>query len=187
MAVALGTLGLVEVSGADVHDAAYPALALTVIGAMLVLGAWVGRAGGLILLGVVAALALAAASVAEPRFGGDRRTVEDPVTATRVEDRYFVPAGSILLDMSNIHDIARLEGRTIEVEARAGDLTVVLPEGVDAVVDAVIAVAGEANIAGEVSGGTNVHVQREIDGGADAPEIELKMDLVVGSIEVRQP
>jgi len=35
--------------------------------------------------------------------------------------------------------------------------------------------------------GTNVHVQREIDGGADAPEIELKMDLVVGSIEVRQP
>jgi len=187
VAVALGTLGLVEVAGADVPDAAYPALALTVIGAMLVLGAWVGRAGGLILLGVVAALALAAASVAEPRFGGDRRTVEDPVTATRVEDRYFVPAGSILLDMSNIHDIARLDGRTIEVEARAGDLTVVLPEGVDAVVDADIAVAGEANIAGEVFDGTNVHVQREIDGGADAPEIELKMDLVVGSIEVRQP
>lgn len=105
----------------------------------------------------------------------------------RVEDRYFVPAGSILLDMSNIHDIARLDGRTIEVEARAGDLTVVLPEGVDAVVDADIAVAGEANIAGEVFDGTNVHVQREIDGGADAPEIELKMDLVVGSIEVRQP
>ena len=145
VAVALGTLGLVEVAGADVPDAAYPALALTVIGAMLVLGAWVGRAGGLILLGVVAALALAAASVAEPRFGGDRRTARTRATATRVEDRYFVPAGSILLDLTKVHDLARLDGRTIEVEASAGDLIVVLPEGVDADVDADIAVAGEAN------------------------------------------
>ena len=38
--------------GGTVVDTAYPALALAVVGAMLVVGAFVGRAGGLILLGL---------------------------------------------------------------------------------------------------------------------------------------
>src|SRR4051794_16678693 len=63
VAVALGALGLYDAAGGAVLDAAYPALALAVVGAMLVVGAFVGRAGGLILLGLAAAFALALTSV----------------------------------------------------------------------------------------------------------------------------
>lgn len=186
-AIALGSLGLYDVAGGSVVDAAYPALALTVVGIMLVLGAWFGRAGGLIFLGIVAVLALAAASVTTPRWEGDRWIEATPTTAIQVEDRYSVPAGSIHLDMSNIRDIERLDGQRIDLEANAGELVVTLPEGVDAHVVADLAVAGEANVAGEIRNGTNVHIERDIDGGANAPEITVNLDLVVGDIEVRQP
>ncbi len=186
LAIALGSLGLYDVAEGGVVDAAYPALALTVVGSMLVVGAWVGRAGGLILLGLVATLALAGASVAEPRFDGDRRLLETPTTAVQVEDRYFVPAGAIHVDLSNIRDVERLEGRTIEVAANAGEIVVTVPDGIDVDVDADVAVGGEVRILDEERGGPNISMQREIDGGTDAPAMDLELDLVVGSIEVRQ-
>jgi len=185
LAVALGALGLYDVTAGGVADAAYPALALVVIGTMLVVGAWFGRPGGLIALGVVASLALLGTSVAEPRFAGDRRLTETPTTAVQVEERYFVPAGAMHIDMSNIRDIERLDGRTIEVGANAGEIVVTLPEGVDANVNADVAF-GEIDVLGEERGGTGLSVQDTVDGGADAPEIDLDLDLAFGSIEVRQ-
>ncbi len=124
--------------------------------------------------------------MAEPRFDGDRRQVETPTIATQVEDSYFVPAGSLHLDMSNIRDIERLDGREIDLEANAGEIIVTLPEGVDATVDADVSVAGEVTVLGDTRGGTGVSIERTIDGGEDAPEIDLNLDLLLGSIEVRQ-
>jgi phage shock protein PspC (stress-responsive transcriptional regulator) len=186
LAVALGSLGLYDVTQGGVADAAYPALALAVIGGMLVVGAWFGRPGGLIALGVVATIALLATSVAEPRFAGERMTSETPTIATQVEDRYFVPAGSVRLDLSNIRDVERLDGRTVEVEANAGELVVILPENLDVDIDADVAVAGEVTVLGETRGGTGVSMERTVDGGPGAPRMDLKLDVVFGSIEVRQ-
>ncbi len=187
LAVALGTLGLYDVAQGGVADAAYPAIALAVIGAMLVVGAWFGRPGGLTILGVVAALTLVGTSVAEPRFTGDRNLHETPTTAVQVQDRYFVPAGEVYLDLRNISDVEDLDGRTVDLEANAGHLVVVLPDGVDAQVDAHVAGAGDISLpdAGR-SGVGGISVNRTIDGGVDVPEIDLNLDLVVGSIEVRQ-
>ena len=67
LAVALGSLGLYDVAQGGVADAAYPALALAVIGTMLVVGAWFGRAGGLILLGLITVVLLLAASLSGQR------------------------------------------------------------------------------------------------------------------------
>ena len=52
IATGVGTLGIIDVSGTSVPDAAYPALALALTGAMLLLGAFWGRAGGLIFIGL---------------------------------------------------------------------------------------------------------------------------------------
>lgn len=186
LAVALGALGLYESAGGGVVETAYPALALAVIGLMLVVGAWFGRAGGLILLGLVATIALVATSVAEPRFDGERLVSETPTTAVQVQDRYFVPAGSIRVDLSNIRDVERLDGRTVEVEANAGEVLVILPEGIDVTVVADVTVAGEVDLLGQRVDGTGVSLTRTVDGGPDAPVMELELDLVVGSIEVRQ-
>ena len=46
-------LGIVDLAGAGVADAAYPALAVAITGVMLLVGAFFGRAGGLILVGLV--------------------------------------------------------------------------------------------------------------------------------------
>ncbi len=187
VAIALGSLGLYEVAGGAVVDAAYPALALTVVGVMLVVGAWVGRAGGLIFLGIVAAVSLAVTSTVDPRFDGDREIDALPTTALQVKDSYSVPAGSIHVDLSNIRDIERLDGREINVDANAGEIVVTLPEGVDVDVRAEVSIAGEARVLDDDRNGTDVLIERQIDGGVDAPEIELDLELLVGSIEVRQP
>ena len=53
--IGIGTLGVIDAAGTDVPDAGYPALAMAVTGVMLVVGAFWGRAGGLILVGLIAA------------------------------------------------------------------------------------------------------------------------------------
>jgi len=186
VAIALGSLGLYDESGGSVVDAAYPALALTVVGVMLLLGAWVGRAGGLILLGVVATIVLLAAATTGPSFRGDRQLDARPTSAAQVKDRYAVPAGSIHLDLSDIEDLDQLDGRDIRVDANVGELVVTVPDGVDVDVRAEISIAGEADVFGEIHNGSDVLIEHQLDGGADAPQIDLDVQLFVGSIEVRQ-
>jgi phage shock protein PspC (stress-responsive transcriptional regulator) len=187
VAVALGSLGLYDVSGGSVVGSAYPALALTVVGVMLVVGAWVGRAGGLIFLGVVAAIALAISSaVVNTDFDGDRQIDAAPLSAAQVRDSYDVPAGSIHVDLSDVQDVEALDGRSIDLEANAGEIVVTVPEGVDVDVVADVSLAGEVEVFGERSDGADVHMERSLDGGTTAPNLELDIQLLVGSIEVRQ-
>ena len=54
IALSLATVGIIDsATGASIPDSAYPALAVGITGAMLVLGAFWGRAGGLILVGLL--------------------------------------------------------------------------------------------------------------------------------------
>jgi phage shock protein PspC (stress-responsive transcriptional regulator) len=187
IAIAVGSLWLYDAAGGQVVDSAYPALALAVVGAMLVVGAWAGRAGGLILLGIVSAVALAATAVTNPGFTGDRQVSLAPVSAAQVKGTYFVPAGTVYLDLTQVRDPAALDGRTIDVRANAGQLVVVLPPDVAAHVDAKVSVAGEATITGRTTDGTNVDLTEEVSAvGAQSAHLALNLDLVVGNIEVRQ-
>ena len=185
VAVALGGLGLFDVAGVDFPDAAYPALALAVIGAMLVVGAWVGRAGGLIAMGIIAAVVLAGSSVAQT-FDGPRVT-RAPTQAGELRSSYFTPAGSIHLDLTDIENLEALDGRTVDVEANVGELVVTVPDDLTVDIAAEVDGGGEINVLGQSEGGNNVAVEQRIDGGQDAPELDLNLDLVFGSIEVRQP
>ena len=49
---------------------------------------------------------------------------------------YRVPNGSLKLDLSDVKDVAALDGRQIDVRLNAGDIDVELPPGVNADVDA---------------------------------------------------
>ena len=110
VAAALGALGLYDVSGGDVLTSAYPALALAVIGLVLVLGAFVGRAGGLIFLGLVAAAALAVTSVVgsigATGFRDADRIDVAPTSASSVLDSYDVTTGRAVVDLSHVTDPA---------------------------------------------------------------------------------
>ncbi len=186
VALALGSLGLYDAAGGEVLDAAYPALALAVVGTMLVVGAFWGRPGGLVALGLVTALVLAAFSIGEPTFDGDRDTRITPLRATDVAATYHVPAGRIVLDLSRVKDPEALDGRSIDVEANAGELVVILPDDVAADLDASVHYGGRIESPIATRDGWSSSVDGRV--GADDADtvIDLEMDLEFGRIVVSQ-
>ncbi|HEX8780000.1 MAG TPA: PspC domain-containing protein, partial [Nocardioides sp.] len=126
IAVGIGTLGLIDVAGTEVPDPAYPALALGTTGLMLVVGAFWGRAGGLILLGLVAGVATLGAT-ASSQWERDDRVVA-PTSASQVEDEYHFDGGRFVLDLSRVDDVEDLDGREVEVHGGVGDIEVIVPD-----------------------------------------------------------
>jgi len=188
VAVALGGLGLYDALGGAVLAAAYPALALAVVGLMLVVGAFVGRAGGLVLLGIVSALALAVTSIGSSArdFGHDAHTVRrTPLHASGVQDSYFVPTGRLVLDLSRVRDPQTLEGRHIDVGTRAGELVVVLPRSSQVDVTADVSGPGEIDLPDHNSGGVSTQVEETLGNGST--DLSLRAHLFAGHIEVRNP
>jgi phage shock protein PspC (stress-responsive transcriptional regulator) len=183
--VALGALGLYDAAN-PVVDAAYPALALTVIGVMLLVGSVVGRPGGLIFLGIVAALALGITSSVDGNWSADSRISRTPATAAEVRDAYNLTAGQIRLDLTEVTDPENLDGRRLALEAEAGEILVIVPDGMDVDVDGSIRFGGEIEVDGVVENGNDVDLNRRIEGGDDVPQIYLELDLLVGHIEVQQ-
>ena len=185
VAIALGLLGLYEYAGNTVVDAAYPALALTVTGVMLVVGAFVGRPGGLILIGIVSAIAMGAAS-ATGGFEDAKRLNFSPASTSDVRQLYAFQNAELSLDLSRISDPEALDGDTIHVKGGAGRIEVVLPRSVIVDVDADIKVVGGYNI-GDIDGGGFQESKSVTFGGSPGdPTVHLDLDLRVGEIDVRQ-
>ena len=144
----MGTLGVIDVSGASVPAAAYPALALGLTGAMLLLGAFWGRAGGLIFIGLMLAVGTLAATAAD-NFEGERLTFA-PTSSATVEDSYDLEAGDLVVDLSGVTDVEGLDGRELVIDGGVGEIDVIVPDGMDVVVDAstgigVVRVFGQNN------------------------------------------
>ncbi len=187
LAVTLGALGLYDVAGGHVVAPACAALALAVVGVMLVVGAWVGRAGALVLVGILAALALAVTSAAQGiQIDGGRRLAADPASAAAVQSRYAVTTGQVTLDLSGVRDPAKLDGRTIRVHANVGQIVVTLPHGVGADVHAVVSGPGAVDVPGAQRGGIDTQVSRDFVPAGETAHVNLDLDLAVGHIEVRQ-
>jgi phage shock protein PspC (stress-responsive transcriptional regulator) len=185
LALALGGLGLYDATGGSVADAAYPALALAVTGAMLVVGAFFGRAGGLPLLGIVAAIALPVTAIGGPSFEGDRDLVINPTTAAALQDSYQVPAGRIELDLTDIDDLEELDGRTLSVDASAGEIVVHVPDDLRVAYDADVEFGGMVETPDGQWDGWGASSSGVLN--EDAPTaVDLELDLRFGHIELRQ-
>jgi phage shock protein PspC (stress-responsive transcriptional regulator) len=179
-ALGVGVLGMADVAGAGVADSAYPALVVAICGVMLLVGAFFGRPGGIILVGLLAAIGMAGAT-ASTRW--DDRVVRNPVSAAAVQDRYELGAGELVLDLTSVEDLENLDGRTVELDAGLGRIEVLLPEGLD--VDAEVhAGLGEADLFGETQDGGGVTMTRSFDGGVGAPGLDLDIEIGLGEVEV---
>lgn len=186
VAIGLGTLGTFDSLGYDVPVAAYPALALALIGAMLVVGAWVGRAGGLIFLGTVSAIVLAVTSIVGTNPGRGGEVTYRPSDASAVRERYSMGAGRLTLDLRGVTDVGGLDGQGITVRGRVGELVVLLPDDLRAEVLADVRL-GDVSIGGQTENGPQVRVTRQV-GSTDGtdPQVDLDLGLIVGNIEVRE-
>ena len=183
VALAEGVLGVVDLAGVAVADSAYPALALGIIALMLLVGSFWGRAGGLIALGLVAALATAGATAGN-RFGEDRFDYS-PTSAGDVESRYDFGGGRFTLDLSQVSDVEALDGRDIAIDGVGGRVEVVVPDGMDVSVRT-RAVGGDSRVFDQRSDGFDITQNGFLDGGTDVPDLTIDIDLVAGEIIVRE-
>lgn len=182
-ALAEGVLGVVDLAGVAIADSAYPALALGIIATMLVVGSFWGRAGGLIALGLVAAVVTAAAT-ASSSFPDDRLAYA-PTSAGQVRDTYDFGGGELTLDLSGVSDVDALDGRDLTIDAVGGQVEVIVPDGMDVSVQTQV-VAGDSRIFDERREGFDVTLDGFLDGGDEVPDMTITIDLVAGEIVVRE-
>ncbi|WP_162529646.1 PspC domain-containing protein [Nocardioides caldifontis] len=185
LAVTFGGLGVYEAAGGTVSDAAYPAAATAVIGVMLLVGAFYGRAGGLIALGVVSSVVLAGTAIGDPGFDGERDLLVRPRDAASLESGYDVPAGRLELDLTEIDDLSELDGRKVELDVNAGEVLVVLPEELRVRYDTAIEFGGEIVTPEGNSDGWGPSRVGVLEETAEST-LDLEVDLRFGRIEVRQ-
>jgi phage shock protein PspC (stress-responsive transcriptional regulator) len=190
IAIALGTLGIFDTSGA-VPVSAYAVLAVAITAVMLLVGAFVGRPGGLIALGLVATVALGVTSAIDSATGGDTsgETVRaTPTSAALVQDEYRIQNGELTLDLTGVTDLAALDGRDVDLRLYAGEIRVILPPGLNAEVDADLSLAGDISIDNEHLGGFDPSLNRTVTGSTDpgAPTVNLDIDVRIGQITVEQ-
>ena len=184
IALAEGVLGIVDLAGASVTGSAYPAVAVGISGLMLLVGAFYGRAGGLILVGLVSSMVLAGTTAADRWDGAN--VLEEPRTAQDVHAAYSMSTGELVIDLTRVRNLAALDGRTIHVDGDVGRLSVIVPEGLDTTVHADINGPGNISLFGDERGGIDLTMTRESLTAAGAPELTIDAELSIGQIEVQQ-
>jgi phage shock protein PspC (stress-responsive transcriptional regulator) len=182
MAVALGGLGIADLAGADVAPSAYPATALGLSAAFLLLGSFFGRAGGLILVGLVATFATVGSTVAD-RWD-PHTTTEVPVSASQVRAEYTMDVGELVLDLTDVADPQALDGRTIHVTGNVGHLDIRVPAGMSVVANTDVTGIGGINALGRDGGGIDTSLTAVHHAGPGAPQLTIDADLHLGGIDV---
>ena len=157
------------------------ALALSVLGAGLLVGAWWGRARLLIVLGVLLVpLVLASSLVDMPLRGrvGDSFLV--PQTASDVADGFEVLAGHLTLGLDEIRTDEDLH---VDASVAMGSLDVVVPRGVRVIVNGTMN-AGRLDFFGRVDSGFDVR-KSIVEGDPDSERtITLDIEAGIGNVDV---
>jgi phage shock protein PspC (stress-responsive transcriptional regulator) len=184
----LGVVALVDVVGHErVPFAGYLAAALAAVGLGLVIGAWFGRARGLIALGIVLSVALAIAGAAGDMRGW-RGSAGDitwqPATMAELSDRYEHGAGNVRLDLSQLDFTG--QDKHVTVRLNVGDLRVIVPTNTDVEVTEKVNV-GDATVFDQRFDGINTPRRTVTNNGPDGPgggHLTLDVQLAAGNLEV---
>jgi phage shock protein PspC (stress-responsive transcriptional regulator) len=193
LSVALVVVGLLigwnAATDSDVPARVVVAAALGVIGAGLVVGAFIGRARGLVVWGVIlTALASIAAFVPDvPMDGGVGDRTWRPGTVADLRSTYELGIGDAELDLSQL-DLSTADVQRVEVRQGVGDLTIVVPDDVVVRIDADVQ-GGDLRVPTlEPMDGTDLHERVVVPEGSSAGSAVLVVDaeLGLGSLEVRR-
>ncbi|MEV4771975.1 PspC domain-containing protein [Micromonospora humida] len=167
--------------------AGYFAAVLATIGLGLLVGTWFGRARWLIALGLVAAAALAVATVAESYDrvrGVDGAVTWAPTSYRELADRYENSFGDTTLDLRAV-DFDK-QDTDITVVVNFGAATIVVPPNVDVTVVTNVK-AGEATVFGRRSAGFEGQARQVTDLGPDGAgggTLRLTVQVNAGNLEV---
>ncbi len=164
------------------------AVALLVVGAGLLVGAFVGRARWLVVPGLVLALALGA-SVAARDAGLDDGLGERTWTPAR-DASYALGIGEAVLDLSSLPARGSYD---VDAEVGAGRLLVLVPRDVRVTGEAEAGVGEVLQVFGDgrrrdldPDDDTDVRERFSFPGQPGGPTVELDLEVGVGQIEVRR-
>ena len=180
--LALGVLGMVDVGGTDVPVSAYPALATAIAGVMLLVGSFYGRAGGIILLGLMGFFTLGATSVAD-NIDTTSFTAR-PTVASAVANTYSESVGEVVIDLSDVTHPPALDGRDITIESGVGHVLVIVPPHTDVIAKATVG-AGDLRVFDAQNDGLGVEMTKTLDVFDEVATINLDVQLGLGQIEIK--
>ena len=164
----------------------FAAIALTIVGAGLVVSAWIGRAIGLVIVGVLLALVVGAAGAIDvPIRGGIGDATYRPATPAAVHTRYRMAMGRLELDFRH----TRLAGHRTDVAATVGigRLLVRVPDDVRLVVRG-RADVGSVHLLGDERGKccpSNEHLVQPGRPGSGTLVLDVRVG--VGAVDVVGP
>ena len=181
--LAAGVLGILDRADViDIRPAPLLPLALPVVGLALMVGAWEGEHGGLIVLGVflsIFTLLIALTPVTEFSAGIGERTFR-PATVSVLQPDYELGIGQMRLDLTRLDFAA---DTAVDARVGMGELIVIVPDGV--VVDVVAeSTAGEVELFGTSWDGVGVEQTRS--SGSGDHTLTLNLDVGLGRVEVRR-
>ena len=180
-----GVLGVLAAAGVEVPGPAYPALAAGVTGAMLVLGAFWGRAGGLILIGLLSTAVLIGSVAAQELDGHGDHVHATPLVAADLAGGYRMDAGELSVDLTRIGDLTALDGRQLELDGGVGSIEVTVPDDLNVIFDGEVHGPGQIEFLGDGRGGISTTMDRTRVVADDAPTLTIDAELGVGQIAVR--
>lgn len=188
--LALGVLGLLDSVTPGFHPQFrhYLALLVAVIGVGLIVGAWYGRPGGLIVLGLLLIPLMVLSPLAELvdrrssfefDFTMSERSIHRPGSVEGILDEYDLGVGSLLIDLRDVN----FDGRTVatEVDLGIGEVVVYLPDGVSATVDGDMGV-GELRVGSQRYSGLGVNTVYHLEGTEG--RLVLDADVGIGQVAV---
>jgi phage shock protein PspC (stress-responsive transcriptional regulator)/predicted membrane protein len=127
--ITLGTMAIVErVGSIEIAPRHYVAVAMGLVGAGLLVGAWFGRSRGLIVAGFLLVPALVLSPLAEVDFGTFNRVVFAPTTVSEIQEVYSEDVASMIVDLSQVD----FTGETVAVATTSdlGEVIVIVPDDV---------------------------------------------------------
>lgn len=182
--IVLGVMALFDTVGTvDILTRQYLATGLVVIGAGLLVGAFLGRARWLIVVGIFALPAVVAAPIADIGFDGRFETERlryAPATVEEIEGSYTADVADMVIDLSAVD----FGGETVELEASIdiGELVVIVPDDVAVEATGQLDI-GEVEVLGRASGGLgDVRVTDTSPGDNGSLIVSASADL--GRVEV---
>jgi phage shock protein PspC (stress-responsive transcriptional regulator) len=179
----IGVMSIVDQSGADIEGPVYLASALGVVAAGMLVGTWWGNGRWLVPFGAILTAALIAVSQLPVWKTGEIK--EAPTRSADVLSSYEMGVGRIELDLTDIEDLASLDGRTITIDNGVGETDVVIPDNLDVAVTAELN-AGHVEILGREANGGDASTQYTDADDID-PNVRIDIDGSLGNVEVTRP
>ena len=172
--------GVAALAGVSLQT--FLALALLGVGAVMVLGSRVGRARGLLVVGLLLAAAATATSVTDLSLaGGTGDRTYHPVSVTQVRP-YRLGVGELTVDLT---DLDFTGTQAVKARIGVGQLTVVVPPDVHVVGNAHVGLGQARAFGGQYEDGTDVDRAFERQPDAEsAKRLHLDLDAGIGEINV---